>query len=420
MNSSVAIRASDTRAGAVSGTSATAFGNAICTRRDPTIRILHVLDRLDVGGTEKVVAKLIRGLDCDLFQHSICTLRGTAPVARSWIPGIDVRDAGCEAPGFQFNVLRLARIMKAISPTIVHTRNWGGIEGVLAARYAGVPVVIHSEHGYQLDMSNGLPLRQRVVRHAAYRCASAIFTVSAQLRDYHAVQAWWKASSISVLPNGVDTNKFSPSKQASSRIRLQLGIPQEALLVGYVGRLIALKDVHTLLLALEKIVSEIPELHVVVVGSGPELDRLQAYVAGSTRLNGHVCFTGAREDVADMLKAMDVFVLPSLMEGMSNTLLEAMATGLPVVATDVGGNPEILADSSCGYLFQPGDIFGLTNKLSGLLRNRGMRERFGCEARARAHEVFSLEAMLERYRQFYCDLAIQDGTGRQTGKYVWN
>jgi glycosyltransferase involved in cell wall biosynthesis len=241
-----------------------------------------------------------------------------------------------------------------------------------------------------------------------------------QLRDYHAVQAWWNASSINVLPNGVDTNKFSPSKQTASRIRQQLGIPQEALVVGYVGRLIALKDVHTLLLALEKIVSDIPELHGVVVGSGPELDRLQAYVSGSSRLSGRVCFTGAREDVADMLKALDVFVLPSLMEGMSNTLLEAMSTGLPAVATDVGGNPEILADSSCGYLFRPGDISGLTNKLSGLLRNRGMRERFGCEARARAHEVFSLEAMLERYRQFYCDLAVQGRAGKRTGKYVWN
>jgi glycosyltransferase involved in cell wall biosynthesis len=201
---------------------------------------------------------------------------------------------------------------------------------------------------------------------------------------------------------------------------MQLGVPLEALVVGYVGRLVALKDVRSLLLAVERLVADVPEVHVIVVGSGPELESLQTYVAGSPMLNRRVCFTGAREDVADLLKTMDIFVLPSLMEGMSNTILEAMATALPIIATDVGGNPEIVADLSCGCLFPPGDVEALTAKLSSLLRNRETRDRFGHEARERALKVFSLEGALERYRELYCELMLRRGTVRQTGNYVWN
>jgi sugar transferase (PEP-CTERM/EpsH1 system associated) len=384
------------------------------------IRILHVLDRLDIGGTEKVIAKLITGLDPDLFQHSICTLRGTAPDARSWMPDVTITDAGREVTGFQFNVLRLARIMRAIRPTIVHSRNWGGIEGALAARSAGVPVIVHSEHGYQLDMLNGLPLRQRMVRHVAYRCADAVFTVSKELRDFHAAQAWWDASSIGILHNGVDGEKFKPSFEASNRIRLQMGIRRDALVIGFVGRLIALKDVQTLLLALENLVPDVPEVHAIVVGSGPELVGLQRYVADSSVLRGRVCFTGAREDVTDLLNAMNIFVLPSRMEGLSNTILEAMATGVPVIATDVGGNSEILTDDVCGYLFQPADVSGLAEKLTRLLQNQEMRKQFGQEARKRVLQEFSLEVMLRRYGRLYGELVTYRRAIGHAGNYVWN
>jgi len=358
-----------------------------------------------VGGTEKGIAKLISGLDPDLFQHSICTLRGTAAIARSWMPEVRITDVGSGSDGFRFNVLRLAGLIKAIRPTIVHSRNWGGIEGPLAARLAGVPVILHSEHGYQLDMKGGLPLRQRVLRHVSYRCADAVFTVSRELRDFHAAQAWWRVNAIGVVHNGVDGNRFRPSFEVSTRIRQELGISCEAPVVGFVGRLVALKDVKTLLLGLEGLISKIPQVHAIIVGSGPELVPLREYVAGSAMLRDRVCFTGPREDVADLLKAMDIFVLPSLMEGMSNTILEAMATGLPVIATNVGGNPEILTDSVCGYLFQPGDVAELRNKLATLLLNREHRKGFGQEARRRALTKFSLEAMLLHYHQLYHDLA---------------
>jgi sugar transferase (PEP-CTERM/EpsH1 system associated) len=420
MSFPVTVRAGGGERTAAADLSATAWSERTGVKTEPPIHILHILDRLDVGGTEKGIAKLIGGLDPDLFQHSICTLRGTAPVACSWMPGIKVTDVGSGTHGFQFNVLRLASAIKTIRPTIVHSRNWGGIEALFAARSAGVPVIMHSEHGYQLDMKHGLPLRQRILRHVAYRCADAVFTVSQELRDFHAAQAWWNVNSIGVVHNGVDGDTFRPSLEVSGRIRQEVGIPRDALVVGFVGRLVALKDVKTLLLGLEGLVSNIPEVHAIIVGSGPELAPLRDYVARSAMLRGRICFTGPREDVADLLKAMDIFVLPSLMEGMSNTILEAMSTGLPVIATNVGGNPEILADSACGYLFHPGNVAELQTHLATLLLNEEQRKEFGQEARRRALTTFSLEAMLRQYHQLYLELATVHSGIESARSYVRN
>ena len=139
--------------------------------------------------------------------------------------------------------------MRRVRPAIVHSRNWGGIEAVVAARLAGVAVAIHSEHGYELAMASGLPLQRRLLRHVVYRTASAVAVVTNDLRDYHAGQAWWKPDSIKVLYNGVDGQEFRPQPQVRDAVRRQLGIPVDALVIGSVGRMVPLKDFTTLLKA---------------------------------------------------------------------------------------------------------------------------------------------------------------------------
>ncbi len=310
--------------------------------------------------------------------------------------------------------------MRKVRPTIVHSRAWGGIEAVFAARLACVPVVIHSEHGYQLEMLAGLPLRQRMLRHLAYRTATAVFTVTRELRSYHAAQAWIDPDRIRVLYNGVDGEIFKPRPKIGIAIRRQLDIPLDRHVVGFVGRLVPLKDAITLLKAVEALVAKPPEIHALLVGSGPELARLQEYVSRSPQLHGRVTFTGTAENVADVLNAMDVFVLPSLKEGMSNTLLEALASGLPVVATRVGGNPEIIEEGVCGCLFAPGDAEELIRKIDVLLQNRGLRVQFGQSAREKALEQFSLTGMLNRYRDLYAGLAGQGIPAAVGEAYVRN
>jgi len=384
------------------------------------LRVMHVFDRLDVGGTEKAVMKLVRGLEPGLFEHYICTLRGASATADEWATGVTVLQAGREGTVFQFNVLRLARVMRTVRPTIVHSRNWGGIEAVVAARLAGVPVAVHSEHGYELEMQSGLPLRRRLLRHVVYRMASAVAAVTDELRDYHARQAWWSPGAINVLYNGIDGQAFSPQPQVRDAVRQRLGIPTVALVVGWVGRMVPLKDLTTLLKAAEALVPETPNLHVILVGSGSELSRLQDYVASSPQLRGRVVFPGTVDCVADLLNAMDIFVLPTLMEGMSNTLLEALAVGLPVVATRVGGNPEVVAEGVCGYLFPPQDVPGLVSQLRTLLRDPQLRADFGRAARERALRHFSLEGMLRRYRDLYIGLAMRRRAALAATTYVRN
>jgi sugar transferase (PEP-CTERM/EpsH1 system associated) len=367
------------------------------------LRILHVISYMGRGGAEMGILKLIAGLG-EGFEHRICTTRGfDGDFVRSSFSEEKMYFAGSPDRKLQFPLFRLARIMRRYRPHIVHTRNWGAIEAVAAAKLAGVPVVIHSEHGYEVDMFAGLPMRRRLFRRAAYAMADAIFAVTRELRDFHARQAWMRPERMSVMYNGVDTERFAPCKESRTAMRKELGLPEESFVVGTVGRLVPIKDHRTLLKAAALLSGSRIDVRVLLVGSGPERDKLQSLATGA--LEGRVCFTGDSSRVSEMLNAMDVFVLPSLGEGMSNTLLEAMACGLPVLATNVGGNPEIIENDVNGCLFTPGDAEWLASKLKFLARDPALIHQLGTAARNRAIESFSLSRMLETYRSFYLDLA---------------
>jgi sugar transferase (PEP-CTERM/EpsH1 system associated) len=374
------------------------------------LSVLHVIDRMGVGGTEVGILKVIQGLGSERFDHRICTIRGCDEnFSRSQGFEGQVYVAGRVNSGFQFLLGRLARIMREFRPDIVHSRNWGAIEAMPAARMAGVPVAIHSEHGYEVDMLNGLPTRRRVLRRVAYAAADAVFTVTEELRSYHARQAWLPMERIRVLPNGVDMTRFASRSEERQEIRERLGLGDGSLVLGAIGRLVPIKDHVTLLKAAEILISRDMAIYVLLVGSGPELAKLKEFVAASPRLSGRVVFAGAVSDVAPLLNAMDIFVLPSLSEGMSNTLLEAMASSLPVVATRVGGNPEIVEEQRSGWLFEPGDVAALAAILERTGRDTNLRLQLGQAARQRTVQHFSFNGMLEGYRNLYIELARKRG-----------
>ncbi len=293
--------------------------------------------------------------------------------------------------------------MREYRPHIVHSRNWGALEAVVAAKLAGVPVAIHSEHGYEVDMFAGLPLRRRLFRRAAYSMADAVFALTRELRDFHARQAWVRRDRIGVIYNGVDTERFAPSSESRIAVRRELGLPEASFVVGSVGRLVPIKDHATLLKAATVLVGKGVNVRVLLVGSGPERERLESCAKGP--LADRVCFAGDSDRIPEMLNAMDVFVLPSLGEGMSNTLLEAMACALPVIATTVGGNPEIIEKEEHGCLFAPGDAEWLAEKLKLLASDPALIHQLGTEARRRVVESFSLSRMMENYRNLYLELA---------------
>jgi sugar transferase (PEP-CTERM/EpsH1 system associated) len=374
------------------------------------LRVLHVLNRFATGGTEHVVLKLVGGLNKGIFEQRLAALRGMdSAIDQSQIPGGQLLLQGRNDTGFELMFFRLARLMRAYRPHIVHSRNWGAIEAIPAARMAGVPVAIHSEHGYELDMLAGLPTRRRLFRRAAYSMASAVFAVTGELRDFHARQAWFPPDRIRVIYNGVDTLRFRPQPDLRTSLRHKFGLPQNRFIVGIVGRIVDIKDHPTLLRATEIMLRSGIDAHALIVGSGPELERNQQLVRDSPSLAERVTLIGSSDEVPELLNTMDAFALPSISEGMSNTLLEAMASGLPVVATNVGGNPEIIADGLSGWLFQPRDAETLASRLVLLASQDSLRSRYGIAARERVMSSFSLKRMLDDYSQLYLELAARRG-----------
>jgi sugar transferase (PEP-CTERM/EpsH1 system associated) len=368
------------------------------------LKVMHVVNSMSLGGTEKAVLRLATALTAG-FEHRICCIRGFDPqLTKSWLATEQVVSLNLRSSRFSFFVPALLRAIGSYKPDVVHSRNWGAIEAVLAARMAGVPVVIHSEHGYEIESLSRTPVRQKWMRRLVCSTADAVFTVSRELRGFHASQAGVRPEKIRVLSNGVDTQTFAPSRQSREQIRSELGISSADFVVGAVGRVVPIKDYATLIRAAGKLAEGGRNVKLLLVGDGPELPSLRELAQSLPSMGHRFLAVGRRDDVSTLLTGMDVFVQTSLGEGMSNTVLEAMASGLPAVVTRVGGNPEIVTPG-CGWLFDPGDVQHLSQLLLMLAGDRNLCARVGQAARSRVEEAFSHEIMLENYRQLYMELA---------------
>ena len=373
------------------------------------IRVMHVTDSMALGGTEKVVLKLAGQLT-DGFDHHVCCIRNfDRELVRTSLLPEKFTSLGLRQSRFAIFVPQLMRAIRSCNPHIVHSRNWGAIEAVFAARLAGVPVVIHSEHGYDVDGLRGMPLRQKWIRRAAYSTADAFFAVSRELREFHAAQAGIRADRIRVLYNGVDVHSFAPNLEARARIRLENGIGPDEFVMGAVGRMALIKDYQTLIRAAGGLLRKGLNFRLMLVGDGPELSALVALAESFAGLRKRLILSGQSHHVPELLSAMDVFVQTSLREGMSNTILEAMSTGLPAVVTDVGGNPEIVEDGQVGWLFKPGDVESLSSLLHRLALHPELRRSAGQAARRRVQEMFSNETMFGNYQALYLELAARRG-----------
>jgi len=382
-------------------------GNPRTSRR---LRILHVFNYLGLGGTELTALRMISHLDPSQFENLVCGVRGFDPkVAKERYPGgIEVIVASRESKS-RSQVSSLVEVIKRHKPDVVHSRNWGTIESVPAAWFARVPVVIHSEHGYEVETLTRLSTHRRVLRRAVYAMADSIFTVTGQLREFHAKQAWISPERIQVIRNGINTEKFAPRPDLKKNLREKLRIPAERFVIGSVGRIVPIKDHGAMLKAAELLIGRGLDLHVVLVGSGPELVRHQGYAKQSSELSERVTFMEATENVVEALSVMDVFVLPSLSEGMSNTLLEAMSCGLAVVASRVGGNPEVVEEKRSGLLFTAGVAAGLADCVWRLAADGALRKQLGEAARERILQKFSLQRMVDDYSRLYWDLGVKAG-----------
>ena len=357
----------------------------------PPVHVCHLVLSLEPGGLENGVVNVVNGLDPGEFRSSVCCLQRSGEFAARLRPHVPVSVMGLQPGNDPVLPLRLAKLLRRTGVDIVHTRNAEPFfYGYLAARLARIPVVVHSEHGRTFPEQ---PLRAMIQR-LMLRGVDAAFAVSAQLRADLVRQLGIDGSRMEVLYNGVDTGSFRPSDALLRQPRAAGG----RLRIGTVGRLVAVKNYALLLKAFARLPPG--ECQLVLAGEGPERAALEK-LADDLGIRDRTEFAGHRDDVPDLLRTLDVFVLPSFSEGMSNTLLEAMATGVAVVASDVGGNREIIEGERSGLLFPSEDTAAATAQLQRLAASADLRHALGSAGAARVRGTFSIEAMLGRYAELY-------------------
>jgi len=366
------------------------------------LRICHVIYRLDTGGLENGLVNLINRMDPVRFEHAVVCVDRSGPfrerITRPGVPVVELR----KRPGFEAGFYRRAwSVFRRLAPDLVHTRNTAGLDAILPARLSGVRTILHGEHGRTADDPDGTHPRHNLLRRLHAPMVARFTTVSADLADWLVDTVGIARRKVQVLMNGVDVARFAPA--AVERHAVLPQIPDGAVVVGTVGRLDPVKGHLTLIDAVARlaVAGEVP-VHLVIVGEGPERAVLERRIH-ATGLGGTVHLVGECGDVPAVLRTFDIFCLSSLAEGISNTMLEAMATGLPVVATAVGGNRELVADRATGCLTPAGDPALLAAALEPVVSDAGLRQRWGDAARRRACEQFSLEAMVRRYEACYTD-----------------
>jgi sugar transferase (PEP-CTERM/EpsH1 system associated) len=362
-------------------------------------RVLHVMDSLVEHGMELALLRLIQRTHHE-FAHFICCVRelGARP-HRFAAAGAEVTFIG-KSVGQDWRVpWHIGRLCRTLRPDIVHTRNWGTIEGTLTARLARVPVVIHGEHGRETPGGSASDRRRDRMRRLAFRFVDRIVVVSSHLERWARDEIGIRPQRTVLIRNGVDTSRFQPPADRE-RLRRTRGYGPEDIVIGAVGRLCPVKDHATLIAAFERVLRREPAARLLLVGEGPERRRLEEEI-GRRGLQAAARLAGHQRDVAEWLGAMDVFVQPSLMEGTSNAVLEAMAVGLPVVATRVGGNPEAVVDGLTGRLAPLRDAAALATAIEGYAHGPAARRQHGAAGRARVARHYALDDMIAAYTFMY-------------------
>lgn len=383
--------------------------------------VVHVVFRFDVGGLENGVVNLINRMDPGAYRHMVVSLTEITDFKRR-ITRPDVEFLALnKAPGHAVKLYpELYRLFRRYRPAIVHTRNLGALEVTVPAWAAGVPVRVHGEHGRDVGDLDGNNRKYQWMRRLYRPFVTYYLALSRDLEDYLCGKVGMARARVTQIYNGVDADRFRP---AATRQPIP-GCPfdDSHWLVGTVGRMQTVKDQTTLARAFVAALRQAPELRaslrLVMVGDGP-LRREAEQILEAAGLLDLAWLPGERNDVPDIMRGLDCFVLPSLAEGISNTILEAMACGLPVLATAVGGNAELIAAGRTGALVPPADPEAMAGQLLALARDRAAARAMGKAGRVEVDARFSLEAMVKAYHSLYDRLlAAARPAGRHVGSTV--
>jgi glycosyltransferase involved in cell wall biosynthesis len=371
------------------------------------IKLLQMLTNFHIGGTERQVANLALGIDPSHFDLHLACLRHSgellAELETLRVPRSEFRIGPLYSPKTLWQGIRLAHYVRRNVIQIVHSFGfYPNVFTVPVARLAGAVIVVASIR----DTGDLLTGVQRRLLKLVCRLADCVLVNAEAIRE-NLIEQGYDPSNIVVIRNGITLPKAS-GKERSAALRRELGIPLSARVVAVFSRLNRMKGVQYFLDAAMVLAGRFPDVHFLVVGDGGSKTELEEHARG-LGLGQRIVFTGFRGDVPDLLSEAAISVLPSLSEGTSNTLLESMAAGIPVVATRVGGNPEVVEDGVSGLLVPPRDSAALAAAMARLLEDPDLALRLGRAGMRRVSELFSIDGSVHQTEHLYQRLV--DGKG---------
>lgn len=356
--------------------------------------ILYLIDDLNVGGAEQSLASLVKALNKEKFYPIVCSIEKGEIYKRLIKEGIEVVLLQKTRP-YDIVLLRsLISIIKTRKIDILHSHLLiSNIYGWLAAKLIGVPSIISVHGSNLLKLKHGRKIFGFVAKHS-----EKVITVSNSLREDIKRELGLRMSNSITIHNGVDLERFKCIESDGS-LRKELRLEEEDLVVGSVGRLHPVKDHISIIKAARLVKQRFPRAKFLIVGNGPLRENLKFRVQ-SLKLEKDVLFLGQRDDIPKVIKAFDIFVCSSLTEGISYALIEAMAVELPIVATDVGGNSNVI-NKETGILIPPRSPERLADAIIYLIKNPELRTKMGKAGRRRVEEKFSLDRMVDEYEKLY-------------------
>jgi len=357
--------------------------------------VFHLVYRLGIGGLETLLINMINNMSDEKYRHKIICLTNSEGLESRLNKAVEIIELNKKNGNDLSLHFKLASLFRRDKPQILHTYNIPTIEYHFTAWLMGVKGRLHAEHGRDASDPLGKNKKYNFLRKILSPFIQCYVAVSDDLNNWLLNDLRLSNRKVKLILNGVDTNDFNPvATKGTDKAIIQLGI---------IGRLDPVKDHKTLFDAIQKLKDKHKKLKLSVIGDGSERQKLEEYVH-QIHLEEEIAFLGAKNDIAEQLKDLDVFILSSIAEGIPITLIEAMSCGLPTVTTDVGGIPEVVLDNQTGILVSPKQAEQMADALLKYIDHPNLRLKHGKAGRKRIIDHFSLDVMVENYTNLYNDL----------------
>jgi sugar transferase (PEP-CTERM/EpsH1 system associated) len=370
-----------------------------------TPHIVHIVHRFDTGGMENGMVNLFNAMPPERYRHTVVALTDYSDFRRRITAQRVDFHALKRPPGNGVGwTVDLWSLLRKLRPDLVHTRNLAALEAQFVTAASGVRATVHGEHGRDVFDLHRRNWKYQLLRRGAVPLVRNYVAVSRDLASWLQRDVAVPAGKIHQIYNGVDSRTFRPRAGVRPDVFPRGFADDDSVVFGSVGRMVEIKDYPTLVRAFIGLLQHQPALartaRLVIVGAGPDRAACQAllHAAGLAR---YAWLPGERQDVAEVMRAFDVFALVSQSEGISNTILEACATGLPVIVTAVGGNVELIEEGVNGTLVGAGDVAGIARAMRRYLESPDLRAEVGRMARQAAEQRYSIPAMCASYADVY-------------------